>query len=65
MGDLFCTHLHGPVLARNPGFADHMLSTTLARHGADYVPSERSRRADDIAKAARNQIALRLGIPAE
>lgn len=65
MGDFFCTHLHGPVLARNPSFADHMLSITLARHGAEYVPSERSRRADDIAKAARNQIALRLGIPAE
>lgn len=65
MGDMFCTHLHGPVLARNPGLADHMLSIALARHGAEYVPTERSTRADDIAKAARNQIAVRLGIAVE
>lgn len=65
MGDLFCTHLHGPVLARNPGLADHLLQIALARHGADYAPSAQSDRADEIARAARNQIASRLGLDVE
>jgi CobQ-like glutamine amidotransferase family enzyme len=65
MGDLFCTHLHGPVLARNPRFADHLLSIALARHGAPYTPGERGAMVDDIAKAARNQIAVRLNLATE
>jgi CobQ-like glutamine amidotransferase family enzyme len=65
MGDLFCTHLHGPVLARNPGLADHLLTISLARHGAAYAPGGRSAEVDEIAKAARNQIVVRLGLAAE
>jgi CobQ-like glutamine amidotransferase family enzyme len=65
MGDLFCTHLHGPVLARNPGLADHLLTIGLARHGAVYTRGSRSAEVDDIAKAARNQIVVRLGLAAE
>lgn len=65
MGDLIGTHLHGPVLARNPGLADHMLRSILARHGAAYAPGARAIEADEIAKAARNQIAVRLGLATE
>jgi CobQ-like glutamine amidotransferase family enzyme len=65
MGDLFCTHLHGPVLARNPDLADHLLSIALARHGAVYAPGGHTAMVDDIAKAARNQIAVRLGLATE
>lgn len=65
MGDVFGTHLHGPVLARNPGLADHLLRLALGRRGADYVPGERAVAVDDIARAARNQVAVRLRLPAE
>jgi hypothetical protein len=65
MGDLFCTHLHGPVLARNPALADHLLTISLARHGAVYTRGSRSVEVDDIAKAARNQIVVRLGLAGE
>ena len=65
MGTLIGTHLHGPVLARNPGLADHLLRVALARTGQDYVSGVHTHAADEIAKAARNQIAVRLGLPAE
>jgi CobQ-like glutamine amidotransferase family enzyme len=65
MGNVIGTHLHGPVLARNPGLADRLLSPALARLGHDYLPGDRSVAVDDMAKAARNQIAVRLGLPAE
>jgi CobQ-like glutamine amidotransferase family enzyme len=62
MGNLVGTHLHGPVLARNPGLADHLLGAVLARRRAVYAPGARAAEVDGIAKAARNQIAVRLGI---
>lgn len=62
IGNLFGTHLHGPVLARNPGLADHLLTTALARREASYAPGDRAAEVDGIAKAARNQIAVRLGL---
>ena len=65
MGNLVGTHLHGPVLARNPGLADHLLGAVLARLGAVYAPGARAADVDGIAKAARNQIAVRLGIATE
>lgn len=65
MGDLFCTHLHGPVLARNPGFADHLLRIALARHGTAYSRGARAVEVDETAKAARNQIAVRLSLALE
>ncbi|WP_158603926.1 type 1 glutamine amidotransferase [Cryobacterium tepidiphilum] len=65
MGDVFGTHLHGPVLARNPGLADHLLRLALARRGSDYVPGARSDAVDETARAARNQVAVRLKLPAE
>lgn len=53
---LIGTHLHGPVLAKNPGLADRML--TRIAHAADreYAPSERASAADDYAALARTAI---------
>ncbi|TFC96871.1 MULTISPECIES: cobyric acid synthase [Cryobacterium] len=65
MGTLIGTHLHGPVLARNPGLADHLLRSALVRTGQMYAPGVRTQAADDIAQAARNQVAVRLGLSAE
>ncbi|TFD02479.1 cobyric acid synthase [Cryobacterium sandaracinum] len=65
MGSVVGTHLHGPVLAKNPGLADHLLCTALARIGHAYLPGDHSLAADDMAQAARNQIAVRLGLPME
>lgn len=65
MGDVFGTHLHGPVLARNPGLADHLLEVALRRHGNDYAPGARAITVDETARAARNQVAVRLRLPAE
>lgn len=61
MGEFFGTHLHGPVLARNPQFADHLLEIMAARHGVAYHRGEAAAFADEMAQAARNQIAVRLG----
>ena len=63
MGDLVATHLHGPVLARNPGLADHLLGAALARRGVAYTPGIRTQPVDDMALAARNQVAARLSLP--
>lgn len=62
VGEFVGTHLHGPVLARNPGLADHLLTLLLARVNVDYLPGAQNERVDDIARAARNQIAVRLGL---
>lgn len=57
------THLHGPILAKNPALADHLLG--LATQGR-YEPSSLATvRVDEIARAARNAIAVRLGLEAE
>ena len=65
MGEFFGTHLHGPVLARNPGLADHLLTLMLSRVAVDYVAGAQSASVDDIARAARNQIAVRLELAAD
>ena len=64
-GSFLGTHLHGPVLARNPALADRMLSTACAARGLTVTPSERTAAVDGIAKAARNQVAVRLGLTSE
>jgi CobQ-like glutamine amidotransferase family enzyme len=33
--NVFGSYLHGPVLAKSPGFADELLRRALARRGAD------------------------------
>jgi hypothetical protein len=65
MGEVFCTHLHGPVLARNPGLADHLLDLAFHRRGLAYSRGTEANSVDETARAARNQVALRLGQPAE
>lgn len=65
MGDVFGTHLHGPVLAKNPSLADELLTRMFRRAGVEYIRGERAASVDDIARAARNQIAVRLGLESE
>jgi CobQ-like glutamine amidotransferase family enzyme len=65
VGNFIGTHLHGPVLARNPHLADRMLGLACTARGLDRPLSEQAAAVDDIAKAARNQVAVRLGLAAE
>ncbi|MDQ2661211.1 MAG: cobyric acid synthase [Actinomycetota bacterium] len=53
MGSVIGTHLHGPVLAKNPAFADAVLRMAAARAGLDYTAGERARVVDGFATAAR------------
>ncbi|AZZ48815.1 hypothetical protein C5C31_03940 [Rathayibacter rathayi] len=60
VGGLLATHLHGPVLAKNPVLADAILSRAL---GDSYSASDsRIRSVDETARAAREVIAKRLGV---
>jgi CobQ-like glutamine amidotransferase family enzyme len=52
------THLHGPVLAKNPAIADHLLTLAIGE-GYD-ARNVAAGRVDDMARAARNVIATRL-----
>ena len=61
-GAFIGTHLHGPVLARNPALADRMLDAACAARGLVRSESAHTASVDDIAKAARNQVAVRLGL---
>jgi CobQ-like glutamine amidotransferase family enzyme len=49
------TYLHGPLLPRNPWFADHLLAEALAHAGAptelDPLPDELERRAHAVSAA--------------
>ena len=65
MGEVFCTHLHGPVLARNPTLADHLLRAAFSRHGLEYLRGVRADSVDATAQAARNEVAVHLGQSAE
>jgi CobQ-like glutamine amidotransferase family enzyme len=53
MGSVIGTHLHGPVLAKNPAFADALLGIAAERAGLEYTPGERARVVDAYAAAAR------------
>jgi CobQ-like glutamine amidotransferase family enzyme len=53
MGSVFGTHLHGPVLAKNPVFADHLLELAARRAGDEYVRGARAELVDGYAAAAR------------
>ena len=57
---LIGTHLHGPVLAKNPVLADTMLRSAFG--DAYRADDERIRFVDETARAARQRIAGRLGI---
>ena len=53
MGSVIGTHLHGPVLAKNPAFADQLLGLAAKRAGLDYTPGGRAAIVDAYAAAAR------------
>jgi CobQ-like glutamine amidotransferase family enzyme len=53
MGDVIGTHLHGPVLAKNPRLADAILERMCARAGLTYEPGEQTGVVDAYAEAAR------------
>lgn len=62
LGSAIGTHLHGPVLAKNPTLADALLSAAFGeRYRAD---SPEAVRADGFAASARAAILTRLGLPA-
>jgi CobQ-like glutamine amidotransferase family enzyme len=61
-GTIIGTHLHGPVLPMNPGIADELLTSALARHGRTLPDrDERTLEADEHARRSRAAIAQRLG----
>jgi CobQ-like glutamine amidotransferase family enzyme len=62
-GSVIGTHLHGPVLARNPALADRMLAAAHTARGLVPAESAHTRVVDGIAHAARAQVLLRLGLP--
>lgn len=64
-GSFIGTHLHGPVLARNPELADRMLRTAAGARGHALAPSVQADSVDGMAKAARNQVAVRLSLPSK
>jgi CobQ-like glutamine amidotransferase family enzyme len=53
MGSVIGTHLHGPVLAKNPAFADQLLGLAARRSGLDYAPGARAAIVDGYAAEAR------------
>jgi CobQ-like glutamine amidotransferase family enzyme len=53
MGWVLGTHLHGPVLAKNPAMADAIIAEVVARAGEVYEPGERAAVVDGYAEAAR------------
>lgn len=60
-GTAIGSHSHGPLLPRNPGLADHLITTALARRGIDgYALGEKHLRVDDYARRAREAITARL-----
>jgi CobQ-like glutamine amidotransferase family enzyme len=62
-GPLLGTHLHGPLLAKNPVLADAILTRVAQRNGLSYEATDAlSLRADETARAAREVIAKRLGV---
>ncbi|HET6673138.1 MAG TPA: cobyric acid synthase [Agromyces sp.] len=64
MGSVIGTHLHGPVLAKNPAFADALLGIAAERAGLEYTPGERARIVDGYASAARTAQLTAAGITA-
>lgn len=64
MGAVFGTHLHGPVLAKNPRFADHLLGIMAERAGVVYSPGARSAEVDGYAATARDAQIRAAGVEA-
>ncbi|WP_430646531.1 type 1 glutamine amidotransferase [Agromyces sp. GXS1127] len=64
MGDVIGTHLHGPVLAKNPRLADAMLARACERAGLEYTPGERTAEVDRYAEGARARQLRAAGVAA-
>ncbi|MGX5695340.1 type 1 glutamine amidotransferase [Agromyces soli] len=65
VGTVIGTHLHGPVLAKNPGFADAVLEMMAARRGLHYERGEAAAAVDGYAADARAAQLRAAGIEAE
>jgi len=52
-GNFFGTHLHGPVLAMNSGFADELCKRIVAKAGGNFVPGPELARLDQLTAEAR------------
>ena len=66
-GNAYGTGIRGPVLARNPAFADHLLERAAAHAGLafpDGVTDDRMRSADVHAERANAIVRRALGLPA-
>lgn len=66
-GTAYGTGIRGPVLARNPAFADHLLDLAAAHAGLTFagaVPDERLTTADDHAAKANVIVRRALGLSA-
>jgi CobQ-like glutamine amidotransferase family enzyme len=63
VGESIGTQLHGPLLAKNPVLADHVLGAIAGETYRGDNPT--AVRVDASARAARNDIAIRLGLTAE
>ncbi|QEO13039.1 cobyric acid synthase [Agromyces intestinalis] len=65
MGWVLGTHLHGPVLAKNPGFADAILTELASRAGVEYAPGEQAAIVDGYANEARRLLleAAKVALP--
>lgn len=58
-GNVFATHLHGPIVPRNPWFADHLLTAALMRR---YQDAPLRRLDDTLEEQARSDMLQRLGL---
>jgi len=63
IGSAIGTHLHGPVLAKNPSLADAILNAAFGEHARP--DSGEAMRVDGYAFAARAAILAKLDLPAE
>ncbi|MGI9824549.1 type 1 glutamine amidotransferase [Agromyces sp. Marseille-Q5079] len=61
MGEVIGTHLHGPLLAKNPDLADRILGAMAARAGLLYVAGEQANIVDEYADAARRAMLAAAG----
>ena len=60
LGSVVGTHLHGPVLAKNPALADALLAAAFG--DAYRTDDPRIRFVDETARTARELTAARLGV---
>lgn len=62
MGTAIGTHLHGPICAKNPEFADALLELAAAHAGMSYQRDARADRVDGWAASARERVLAALDL---